>query len=738
MHDDVSNTACGAHRESRSWGPEAVNRPSLAAVCIAMASVAGIQSAPAQDAQEAEAERMAPISVTATRTPMEAFSVPGMVTVKGPEEIADEIPSALGDLFDDIPGVTTFGGPRRTGEVPTIRGFSGPDVIVTIDGTRQNFISGHDGRVFVDPAFLGELEVVRGSSSALYGSGGTGGVIALRTLSADDLLRPDETFGATLGGSFRTGNEEFAERLLAYGKPTDDTDLFAGLVLRQSDDVRLGNGFDLDAKDDIISGLVKGTFSNDSGFGLRLSWQRFSNDAREPGNGQAATGDLNDKEVDNETFSAAFTMKPPGQGLLDFELQAYKTDNSVDETALEGASVGTLLNRSLDTWGASGTNTSRFALADDLGLAVTAGFEVYRDEAEGRQDGGPRGGVVSGEQDFAGFFVQTAFTWLSPFGLPDGEFTIIPGVRFDSFESEDNAGTRTEDDQLSPKVSARFAPVSWGFVFGSYADAFRAPRLDELFPTGTHFPVIGPGGLAGFNTFIPNTGLEPQSTSTWEAGAGTEFDDVFTPGDIFQAKAGYYSIDGENFLSTEVIQNANLANPQFFPGPLTFPFTCRAFVSIAVDPDGCGGTTQIVNIPDAEISGFEIEATYDAPRWRLQLAGQTMDTEDTATGEPIGIEQPDQITADLRIKLPEFDSYVGWQATFADEFREGTDTSEFRDSYQIHEIYARWRPTDGPLARFSLGVTAENLFDEEYQRVSSDTVEEGRSILVDLTYSIAW
>lgn len=688
---------------------------------------------------EGVTDRVAPISVTATRTPMEALAVPGMVTVKGAEEIAEEIPSNLGDLFDDIPGVTAVGGPRRTGEEPTIRGFSGADIIVTVDGARQNFVSGHNGRAFIDPAFLGELEVVRGASSALYGSGGTGGVIALRTLNAADLLRAGETHGTRFGLSYRSGNDEFAQRLLAYTKPMEGADIFSGLVLRQSGDVRLGNGTELDAEDDIISGLIKGTFDLGDNTALRLSWQRFSNDAREPGNGQAAGGALNDKNVDSETFTLEFTSKPAGQSLVDFSGVVYSSTNTVDEIPLTGTGAGVLNKRDLDTVGLEMTNTSRFMLSDDVALAVTGGFEIARDSAVGATGTGIRGGVVTGDQDFIGTFVQTAFTWFSPFGLEDGEFSVTPGIRFDTFDSANTTGTETSDSQVSPKVTARFAPVPWTFIYGSYGDAFRAPRLDELFSLGTHFPVFGPGGLAGFNTFIPNTTLEAQSTTTWEAGLGFEFDDLLRDGDIFQAKGGYYSTDGENFLSLEVIQRADVTNPQFFPAPFLVPgFTCRAFVSIAVDPTGCGGTTQTVNVRDAELSGFELETSYESDLWRFTLAGQTMKTENKLTGEPVGIEQADQVTADIRLKLPEFSSYIGWQSTFADEFREGTDTTAFRNSYQVHEVYARWRPTAGLLDGFSFGLTAENVFDAEYQRVSSDTFEEGRSILADVTYTLNW
>ena len=99
-------------------------------------------------AQVADREpiRLAPISVTATRNPLASFEYPGMVTVIGRSEIQARQPSTPDDLLQFVPGVEFTGGPRRTGETPSIRGFGGADVIVTIDGARQHFGSTHDGR----------------------------------------------------------------------------------------------------------------------------------------------------------------------------------------------------------------------------------------------------------------------------------------------------------------------------------------------------------------------------------------------------------------------------------------------------------------------------------------------------------------------------------------------------------------------------------------------------------------
>src|SRR5690606_8926203 len=106
----------------------------------------------AQDAPNAGGMQLASLesmTVTATRSPIAAFSYPGAVSVIDRQDIDDLLPSTASDLFDGVPGVQFSGGPRRTGEVPAVRGMQGEGVLVLFDGVRQNFISGHDGQFFI-------------------------------------------------------------------------------------------------------------------------------------------------------------------------------------------------------------------------------------------------------------------------------------------------------------------------------------------------------------------------------------------------------------------------------------------------------------------------------------------------------------------------------------------------------------------------------------------------------------
>ena len=79
-----------------------------------------------------------------------------------------------GDLLEFTPGVEVDGGPRRNGQTVSIRGFDDEAIITMIDGRRQNFEAAHDGRFYIDPSLLKSVEIVKGSSSAIYGGGAIG------------------------------------------------------------------------------------------------------------------------------------------------------------------------------------------------------------------------------------------------------------------------------------------------------------------------------------------------------------------------------------------------------------------------------------------------------------------------------------------------------------------------------------------------------------------------------------
>ncbi len=76
-------------------------------------------------------------------------------------------------------------------------------VAVVVDGARQNYQrSGHNanGSFFLDPELIGGIDVVRGPTANIYGSGAIGGVASFRTKDIEDVVRPGERWGIDIAG----------------------------------------------------------------------------------------------------------------------------------------------------------------------------------------------------------------------------------------------------------------------------------------------------------------------------------------------------------------------------------------------------------------------------------------------------------------------------------------------------------------------------------------------------------
>lgn len=692
---------------------------------IAQAQNSGAPETP-QDQQSVQADYpkiLDTISVTATRNPIKSFEYPGMVSVIGREEIQSRQASTPDDILKFVPNVDFAGGPRRTGETPSIRGFSGPDVIVIFDGARQNFGSAHDGRFFIDPNLLKQVEVLRGSASSLYGSGGTGGVIEFRTKDATDYLAPDETAGATVSGGYQTVNRERLGTITAYAKPIDGLDLIGSVTKRDSGSIRLGDGNELtNTDDDIIAGLAKASFKIADHHRIEGSFITFNNDAEEPNNGQGAGGGGNvAKKIQSNTIRAAYSYKNPDDNLIDLDLVTYYTNFQDDETrldALGAGPVGELLQRDVDTIGARLDNRSRVTFSDSIATTFTYGGEFYRDVQDGAAGAGEADGVPDADANLYGIFTQAEITFTEPFGFIPGDVLVIPGVRYDDYKTSSPIADDNAAREISPRLGVSYLPTDWLMVFASYGKAFRAPTFDEMFLTGTHFQIpIGPGIV---NRFVANPDLKPQKTRTFEFGGGLTFDDVFESNNQFQIKASSFRTWGKNFIDLSVNQ----------PEPFV---DCNPFI-----PGNCDGTTNSDNVPNAELWGSEVEASYESSRFLVALGFSTIDGENEDTGAKLGVLTPDKFTINTGLKLPEIDSIVGWRMLAAGRFDKVNDPSEERDGYVVHDFYFTWQPSDESIKGLRIDLGVDNAFDKSYARVFTDANEAGRNFKGLISYSLTW
>ncbi len=678
------------------------------------------------------------MTILATRRATPAFDFPGQVTVIDRTDIQDLLVGSVSELFDLVPGARFDGGPRRSGEVPTVRGQGGESVLVLIDGARQSFVSGHDGRFFIDPSLLKTVEVVRGPNSALYGSSALGGVIALRTIDASDLMGDGDVFAVGGDVSFLSVNNEYrATGTAAFASPDGRLDAIGSLTYRSSGDIELGNNLSLPADDELVSGLAKLTVRPRQDITFSASYIAYRNDAKDPnnpqGNNTADPGNpLVDRQVNGDTVQGRLDIKPEDNPFLDFSAAAYYSRTAVEEDEI---GVSQFQDRVVETLGLRVDNRSAFALGHGAGLALTYGGEIYQDKQTGtdtdRPDG-TRGGVPDASTLFYGGYVQAELDLTRPLGLP-GNLTLIPAIRYDRFESErdDVEGTRT-DDRFSPKVGVSYRPTGWFLLFGNYAEAFRAPSFNELFADGIHFSLpafqFGPfGPEVGFvnNLFIANEDLEPEVSKSVEIGAGLDFTDVLFGGDRLIVKGSYFDSDVTNLIDLDVIiPPACTPDPQFGL-PLSPP--CLT-----------AGTSQNVNTVNADIDGFEIEIRYDSPRLYLTANLSGINGRDADTNAFVGVLSPNQAFIDLGTRVPEADLRGGMRVTLADEFTEFDDPSAFRDGYALLDLYMIWEPSRDMLRGLRIDLGVDNVTDADYEVVFAGVSQPGRSYKAAIRWQTQW
>lgn len=673
----------------------------------AMAQNAGV------DAATTEIEE---ISITATRGPSDVFTFPGSVSVVSRDEIESRITASVAEIFAQTPGVQFTGGPRRTGEIPALRGVSGEGVLVLFDGVRQNFLSGHDGRFFIEPDLLRTAEVVRGPGSALYGSSAVGGVIAFETVNAADLLGEGDQFGFRLKSGFQGVNDEWMVGGTVFGTTKDGkTGGLANFTFRESDDINVARGPNLQGDDEIGSGMIKINSQITDDLRIDASWLRFKNDALEPNNGQGiSTGDLVNKDIESETWRARVNYNPDNP-LIDLGLVGYINNSRVDEAELDTTRE---ISREVETKGFVIDNRSTVALGGENSVIFTYGAEYYEDEQVGTDNttpDGTRGGVPNATSETFGAFIQADIGIATAAGM----FRIIPAIRYDDFEnaSVEDTSLNNNDNAWSPKIGISYAPTDWLLLFGNYSEAFRAPSFNEVFADNLHFTIpLGPFVQAP-NFFIPNLDLQSEKAQAYEFGIGMTFEDVAYDGDKLVIKGSYFENDVENLIDLDV-------NVEFSPACFGAPFgVCTS------------GTSQNVNTARATLDGFEIERQYSSDYLFLSVAWSTIDGRDEDTGDYVGILTPNRLQLVAEARMPENDIRIGMRAEIASRFDKVNDPTEERPSYETVDTYLVWQPSEGALEGWRFDVGMNNIFNANAVRTFAGVPGPNRNLRATVSWT---
>lgn len=169
-------------------------------------------------AQAQTVDELPTVVVSATRTATPLSWQPVSVDQISREALTTQQAHNIGEALKALPNVNFGGGPRAAGQIPTLRGYSGKQITVLVDGARANDANSLVTPINIDPYQLQNIEVVRGPTSALYGSGGLGGVISFNTVSARDLLVPGQNVGADVKLGYASADRSGHYNARVYGQ----------------------------------------------------------------------------------------------------------------------------------------------------------------------------------------------------------------------------------------------------------------------------------------------------------------------------------------------------------------------------------------------------------------------------------------------------------------------------------------------------------------------------------------
>lgn len=623
-------------------------------------SAPDVMNARAQAGGTAPVQTLDTITVAATKTKERAIDALAPVSSVSLDQIQGLQPNRLSDVFYSVPGVSFQERGDDPATVINVRGLQDfGRVAVVVDGARQNYQrTGHNanGSFFLDPELIGGVDVVRGPTANIYGSGAIGGLVSFRTKDINDVLRPGERWGVDLSGSYGSNNSRGLGSVFGGVRATPDVDIFGGAVYRTQGNYKDGNGTEIgNTGNQVEAGLLKLTVRPALGHEVKFgaTFQDYQYSIGQMNTGPVATAaqralyqgsSVYASDAKNYTGTITWNYALPSDNLFDWHMSAYgnRTENDQTKTyhySTSGAAycgagnfgnnisgcVGDKRGYVLNTVGFDANNTTRFNVGD-WRSALTYGVDAFQDDVITTDSRGNSNITTpSGIRTVSGGFLQLKqnySTW----------FEAVSAIRYDRYDLE-SGKTNSSGDRFSPKITLGVTPVAGFQPYVSYAEGYRAPSITETVISGAHATGGGPAffvcpdGTSGLFCFQSNPNLRPEVGKNKEVGINLKYDNIFTASDSFRGKVNLFRNDVSDYI--DLVASTPVATPfgafsQFY---------------------------QYQNIANARIQGFEAETMYDAGDWFVGVAGHYIQGKNVATNIGLATITPRKVVTTGGVRL---------------------------------------------------------------------------------------
>ncbi|MEW6027323.1 MAG: TonB-dependent receptor [Planctomycetota bacterium] len=664
------------------------------------------------------------IIVTASRTEAKPFETAYIADVITAEDIRDRWMSrSTPEIFSSDASVTVQKTSQGQGS-PFIRGFTGFRNLLLIDGIRLNNSVFRDGPNeywnTVDSFTIGQLEVVKGPASVLYGSDAIGGTVNVITISPEQeqgfSYRASERYATADASSVTRAEIDGALsrqlRILAGGSAKDFNELKAGEHIGtqektgyQEMDYDFKMEYLIDSRDKLILAHqrvnqpdVWRTHATIYG----ITWQdtTIGTDKERSYNHQRQLTYLQYYKQDAGFLGdkARFSLSYHNQ---DEQFFRQRSNNKMERSGFDVNTLGL---------------SAQMERTSSMGKFVY-GTEFYRDNvdsfsrkylASGALESIEIQGPVADDSvyDLLGVFIQDEYP-LKP------SLNLTAGVRYTSASVDADKvkdPTVTTPTQIaisdswtnfSGNLRLSYLPNENWNIFGGVSQGFRAPNLSDL----TRLDIALSNEIE-----TPSPNLKPENYVSVEAGAKTEKEKFSAQGALF------YTVINDMIVR--------------YPTGITISGL---------------NEVQKANFGNGNIYGFEIKADYRLDNTWSVFAGAAGQRGEVDTYTSVGVKSRQPMS-----KIPPTTATLGvrktdvsgkWWAEFETKMADRQDRLSPLDKLDTQRT-----PPDGTpgysiynirggvtLSRiFQLSCAIENLGNRDYRIHGSGNNEAGRNIILSL------
>lgn len=687
------------------------------------------------------------INVIATRDPSRFAYTPEK---QSKDSLLSKQATSVADALEDIPNVDVRGGSRSIAQKPNIRGLSDNRVVQVIDGVRQNFDLAHRGSYFLPMSLIQEIEVIKGPSSSLWGSGALGGVVAMRTPNALDLLKNNDKFGVKIRQGYQTANN-LSERDVSVFAANDKFDVLISGFYNNADNLRTGRGNKLNnTAYKQFGGLAKFGWQINDANRVELSHRETRFKQTAPSNNEVENELTNEQIKDqiNEFHGSSNSFPPKRPSAPEISKfysgvktrlgsVSYLTDQQIPDQSTvfnyyltpdnpylnthialynnktiekEQRKVSGVKDQTkLTTGGINLRNSSELSH-----ISFVYGVDYMRDKIRTQRGTNDKDAKFRAEPYNANSNTTGVYL-IAHIPLFGEKLLLSPSVRYDHYDTSSKT-VKYKDNHLSPATKLTWIVTNWLDFTAKYNEAFRAPSMQERFASGAHFGASIIGGREEINKFIANPNLRPETAKNKEITANLHFDSLFKQGDKFKIEATYFRNDVKDFINLKIFNDANTsknANTRLLPT-----------------------NSQYQNITNARLSGIELQAQYQTERLTLFTNYGSTKGKDKDSGEALSNIAASKIGVGVNYALVKDKFTVGATVThYAAQRRVPKDHSVTYPSYILTDLRATYAPLKGEWKNLRLDFALENLFDRKYQPAFSLMEGTGRNAKISAVYS---